>query len=93
MPCLILTALDSIMSLDMDKALSVVEASRLLGCSRVSLLRPWWRKRHALPAIRVGRRVVFFESDLRAWLDARREPWGRRSVEPFRDHEDSTAVG
>jgi excisionase family DNA binding protein len=72
-----------IMALVMDKALSVDEASRALGCSKGSLLRPWWRKRHSIPAVRVGRRLVFLENDLRAWLEARREPWGSKiDVEP-----------
>jgi hypothetical protein len=60
----------------MNRALSAVEASQILGCSRVSLLKPWWRRRHGIAAIRIGRRLVFLEDELRAWLRAHREPWG-----------------
>lgn len=64
----------------MAHVLSVEEAAALLGCPPATLATRWWRQRHGIAAVRVGRRLVFLERDLEAWLVAHREPWGPQPV-------------
>lgn len=60
----------------MAQALSINEAAQMLDCPQPTLATRWWRRRHGIAAVRVGRRLVFLERDLEAWLEGHREPWG-----------------
>lgn len=52
----------------------VFSAAQLLKCSPRSLLDRRYRVRHGIQARRVGRRLVFLESDLFRILERGREP-------------------
>lgn len=65
----------------------------MLGCPPPTLATRWWRQRHGIAAVRVGRRLVFLERDLEAWLEAHREPWGPQPVGERTDQEAAQVAG
>jgi excisionase family DNA binding protein len=57
--------------------LTLEETAAVLRVPTETLRRPWWRRRYGIPAIRIGGRVRFLESDVRAWLEQNKEPVAR----------------
>jgi excisionase family DNA binding protein len=53
--------------------LDVPAAARFMGVSLWTLYDARWRRRHRVPAVRVGRLLKFREADLVAWLERHRE--------------------
>ena len=65
----------------MAKLLTVLETAQLLGCSPVTLVSRQWRARFSLPAIKIGRSLMFDPVDLERVIAARKE----QHVERLRD--------
>ncbi len=57
----------------MDRTFNVREAAELLGCSERSLYTRWWRARHQIPAVKIGKFLRFRQSDLERVLASRVE--------------------
>ncbi|WP_372476701.1 helix-turn-helix transcriptional regulator [Pseudonocardia terrae] len=53
------------------RILSISEAAARLGRSP-DTLRYWRRRREGPPSFKIGRRVVFYEHELDAWVEAQR---------------------
>jgi len=49
----------------------------ILGIRPATLANPTWRKKHGIPAFKVGKALIFDVTELETWLSARREG-GRR---------------
>lgn len=60
----------------MVRTLSVREAAQMLGCSERSLYTRWWRRRHQIPAVKIGKFLRFREGDLERVLSDRVETFG-----------------
>ncbi len=56
----------------------VRQAAEVLGVSPFSLADRRWRRKHAIPASRIGKALVFDVRQLEAYLAARRERNGDR---------------
>jgi len=56
--------------------IKVREAAKVLGVSPYSLADRRWRRKHAIPASRIGKALVFDVRQLEAYLVARRERFG-----------------
>ena len=52
---------------------TISESAQYLGCSPSSLLSRPWRERMRLPAIRVGRALMFDETDLDRVRESRQD--------------------
>jgi len=55
-----------------SRLLTVEESADVLRCSK-SQIYNWRLKGEFLPGFRIGKRVLFDESDLEAWIESRRE--------------------
>lgn len=63
----------------MEKLLSLTEVAEALGCSPDTLR--YWRKVEQGPqSFKLGRRVVYAESDVQGWVDAQRAASGHAAV-------------
>jgi hypothetical protein len=62
------------MSTELADRVRVREAARILGVSPFTLADPRWRRRHEVPASRIGRAVVFDVRELELYVRQRREP-------------------
>lgn len=58
---------------DQQRAISCDEATRVLGLPPRSLYDPRRRQRLGLPAVRLGRRLMFVEADVLALIERGRE--------------------
>ena len=58
----------------------VRRAAEILGLSPFSVADPRFRRKHAIPASRIGRAVVFDVGELEAYLQRRREDADGRRV-------------
>ena len=65
--------------------MKLAEASAYVGCARRTLGDSRWRRRHRVPAIRLGRLLLFDRAALDAWLGRHREPLPRPAGPGERD--------
>ena len=65
----------------MVRLLTLIESAQFLGCAPTSLVSRRWREHLGLPAIKIGRSLMFAEKDLQRVISSRREgtPKGARA--------------
>jgi predicted DNA-binding transcriptional regulator AlpA len=68
-------------SMNGDNSISRDQAARMLHVSRNTILR-WSRDQFGPPFFRVGRKVLYLERDVSAWLASRREQPSDTGIAP-----------
>lgn len=70
------------MGTEPDRLLTEHEVGDILGGASVRTLRRWRQLGHGPPYIKVGRRVLYREADLQAWIDERTTHPGKERGTP-----------
>lgn len=59
-----------------ERLLDVREVAKILGVSVITVRRLYWRRE--ITVVEIGRRKLFDEADVRAYIDAKRSAAGSR---------------